>query len=102
MLVPVNWRLAGPEIAFIVNDAEAEILFVGAEFLDAVAAIRDQLASVREVVVTDRALGTAADRTSGTGSGDQWLNRSVSRPVMLDEGVISSLDAPVATHDYTR
>src|SRR5437763_2427407 len=32
VLVPVNWRLAGPEIAFIVNDAEAEILFVGAEF----------------------------------------------------------------------
>jgi acyl-CoA synthetase (AMP-forming)/AMP-acid ligase II len=40
VLVPVNWRLAPPEIAFVVNDAEAEILFVGAEFLDTVAAIR--------------------------------------------------------------
>ena len=66
MLVPVNWRLAGPEIAFIANDAEAEILFVGAEFLAAVAAIRDQLASVREVVVTDRDYPAWRDRQSAT------------------------------------
>jgi acyl-CoA synthetase (AMP-forming)/AMP-acid ligase II len=54
VLVPVNWRLAPPEIAFVVNDSGAEILFVGAEFLDAVVAIRDQLTSVRKIVVTDR------------------------------------------------
>jgi acyl-CoA synthetase (AMP-forming)/AMP-acid ligase II len=54
VLAPANWRLAPPEIAFVVNDAEAEILFVGAEFLDTVAAIRDQLTSVRKIVVTDR------------------------------------------------
>ena len=66
VLVPVNWRLAGPEIAFIANDAEAEILFVGAEFLAAVAAIRDQLASVREVVVTDRDYPAWRDRQSAT------------------------------------
>jgi acyl-CoA synthetase (AMP-forming)/AMP-acid ligase II len=54
VLVPVNWRLAPPEIAFVVNDARAEILFVGAEFLDAIAAIRDQLTTVRKIVVTDR------------------------------------------------
>jgi acyl-CoA synthetase (AMP-forming)/AMP-acid ligase II len=54
VLVPVNWRLAPPEIAFIVNDAEAEILFVGAEFLDTLAAIRDRLTSIRKIVVIDR------------------------------------------------
>jgi fatty-acyl-CoA synthase len=64
VLVPVNWRLAGPEVAFIVNDAEAEILFVGAEFLDTVAAIRDPLASVREIVVIDRDYPTWRDRQS--------------------------------------
>jgi fatty-acyl-CoA synthase len=62
VLVPVNWRLAGPEIAFIVNDAEAEILFIGAEFLDALAGIRDQLTSVREVVVIDRDYPAWRDR----------------------------------------
>jgi fatty-acyl-CoA synthase len=54
VLVPVNWRLAQTEIAFIVNDAEAQILFVGAEFLDTVAAIRDELTSVQKIVVIER------------------------------------------------
>jgi long-chain acyl-CoA synthetase len=38
--VDVNWRLAPPEIAFIVNDCQAKVLVVGADFvpvLDAVA-----------------------------------------------------------------
>jgi acyl-CoA synthetase (AMP-forming)/AMP-acid ligase II len=64
VLVPINWRLAQPEIAFIVNDAKAEILFVGAEFFATVAAIRDQLASVREIVVTDRDYPAWRDRRS--------------------------------------
>jgi long-chain acyl-CoA synthetase len=32
VIVPVNWRLAPAEIAYIVADAEAPILFVGEEF----------------------------------------------------------------------
>ncbi|WP_164139778.1 AMP-binding protein, partial [Stenotrophomonas maltophilia] len=28
---PVNWRLAGPEIAFIINDSRAAAVFVGPE-----------------------------------------------------------------------
>jgi acyl-CoA synthetase (AMP-forming)/AMP-acid ligase II len=31
-LTPINIRLAGPEIAYIVNDSEAKILFVGKDF----------------------------------------------------------------------
>src|SRR4051812_31028982 len=31
--VDVNWRLAPPEMAQIVNDAGAKVLFVGAEFV---------------------------------------------------------------------
>jgi acyl-CoA synthetase (AMP-forming)/AMP-acid ligase II len=54
VLVPVNWRLAPPEIAFVINDCGAEVLFIGADFVDTIAAIRDQLMTVREVIVTDR------------------------------------------------
>jgi len=32
MLVPLNWRLAGPELVFIVADAEPKVLAVEAEF----------------------------------------------------------------------
>ena len=35
VMAPVNWRLAGPEIAFIVGDCKAPVLFVGPEFVDA-------------------------------------------------------------------
>jgi long-chain acyl-CoA synthetase len=49
--VSVNWRLAPPEIAQIVNDAEARVLVVGSEFLPQLAAVEDQLLSVRRIVV---------------------------------------------------
>jgi fatty-acyl-CoA synthase len=64
VLVPVNWRLAAPEIAYLVSDAQAEMLFVGAEYLDTVARIRDQLTSVREVIVTDQDYPAWRDRQS--------------------------------------
>ncbi|MEO8811986.1 MAG: fatty acid--CoA ligase [Caulobacteraceae bacterium] len=34
VMAPINWRLAGPEIRYIVADAGARALFVGPEFLD--------------------------------------------------------------------
>lgn len=38
VMVPIGWRLAPPEIAFIVTNAEAKLLFVGGEFADMVRA----------------------------------------------------------------
>src|SRR5579864_201512 len=64
VLVPVNWRLAPPEVAFVINDCGAEVLFVGADFVDTIAAIRERLTSVREVIVTDRDYPTWRDRQS--------------------------------------
>jgi len=50
VLVPVNWRLAPPEVRFIVDDAGAEVLFVGPEFAALVEAIREELPSLRAIV----------------------------------------------------
>src|SRR3954468_9157681 len=47
VMAPVNWRLAGPEIAFIIGDCKAPMLFVGPEFLAQVEKIKAQLPSVR-------------------------------------------------------
>src|SRR5215212_6170685 len=33
VMAPVNWRLAGPEVAFIVADCRAAVLLVGPEFI---------------------------------------------------------------------
>ncbi len=49
--VAVNWRLAPPEMAYIVNDAEAAVLVVHEEFAEHLAAIEEDLTSVRRIVV---------------------------------------------------
>src|SRR3954447_3107137 len=53
VMAPVNWRLAGPEIAFIVEDCKAAVLFVGPEFIEQVRGIRPQLPSVRTFMTTE-------------------------------------------------
>jgi acyl-CoA synthetase (AMP-forming)/AMP-acid ligase II len=53
VMAPVNWRLAGPEIAFIVEDCKAPVLFVGPEFVEQVRSIRAQLPSVRHFITTE-------------------------------------------------
>jgi acyl-CoA synthetase (AMP-forming)/AMP-acid ligase II len=46
----VNWRLAGEEVGFTLNDCGASVLVVGSELMPAIAAIRDQLPAVRRVI----------------------------------------------------
>src|SRR5437762_3850695 len=53
VMAPVNWRLAGPEVAFIVTDCRAPVLFVGPEFITQVRQIKDQLPGVRSVITTE-------------------------------------------------
>ncbi|HKN97912.1 MAG TPA: long-chain-fatty-acid--CoA ligase [Pseudonocardiaceae bacterium] len=47
----VNFRLAPDEVRYVINDAQASILFVGTEFLPVLAKIRDDLPTVRRVIV---------------------------------------------------
>jgi acyl-CoA synthetase (AMP-forming)/AMP-acid ligase II len=44
---PVNFRLAGPEIAYILNDSGAKAIIHGPEFARALAEIRDQAPKVK-------------------------------------------------------
>ena len=43
VMAPVNWRLAGPEIAFIVEDCKAPLLFAGPEFVTMARGLKDRL-----------------------------------------------------------
>jgi long-chain acyl-CoA synthetase len=49
--VDVNWRLAPPEVSYIVNDAEAKVLVVGPEFVPVLDAIAGELTTVKKIVV---------------------------------------------------
>ncbi|HVE28277.1 MAG TPA: long-chain-fatty-acid--CoA ligase [Sporichthya sp.] len=55
----VNWRLAAEEVAYVLGDSGAEIVFVGAEFLPILDQIREKLTAVREVVVVGAAEGAS-------------------------------------------
>jgi fatty-acyl-CoA synthase len=56
-MVAVNWRLAPPEVEFILNDAEVQLLFVSSEYVGLVERIRDSLPTVRMIVVIGAAHG---------------------------------------------
>ena len=49
--VDVNWRLAAPEVSFIVNDSQAEVLIVGQEFVPVLDAIVGELDRVKTIIV---------------------------------------------------
>jgi len=46
----VNFRLAPPEIAYVINDAKARLLFVGPDFAGAIDTLRAQLPTVERVI----------------------------------------------------
>src|ERR1700730_749851 len=53
VMAPVNWRLAGPEVAFIVGDCKAPVLFVGPEFIVQARNIKPQLPDLRHIITTE-------------------------------------------------
>jgi len=55
VLVSVNWRLAPPEIAYILNDARAEIIFIGEQFAGLLDSARGELKLLKHVIVMDGA-----------------------------------------------
>src|SRR5207245_6187508 len=47
-LVPINWHLVGPEIAYIVQDCEAKVLVTHARFAEHAKAAADEIAFPKE------------------------------------------------------
>src|SRR5688572_24447706 len=49
--VAVNWRLAPAEMAYVINDAAARVLFVGPDFLGHLDAMEPSLKTVETIIV---------------------------------------------------
>jgi len=96
----VNWRLAAGELDYVINDSGATVLFAGSELLPAVAAIRDRLPRVTEVIVVGGpddtyeaflgAAGRLADRTAEVSVEDLWLVMYSSGTTGRPKGVMLS------------
>lgn len=48
--VGINWRLAPPEVAYVVNDSKAEVMFVGPDFFPLVEKIAGELTTVKRII----------------------------------------------------
>lgn len=53
VIVPINARLAGPEIEYVLNDAEIKVLFVGEMFVEMIQKIGPGLNTVQRVITTN-------------------------------------------------
>ncbi|MGB3805910.1 MAG: fatty acid--CoA ligase [Erythrobacter sp.] len=61
VMTPVNWRLAAPEVAYILGNCDARIVFVGEGFVDVLERVRGDLAHVEKVIGVETAGSTDAD-----------------------------------------
>ncbi len=85
VLTPINWRLATPEIGFIVEDAQCKILFIGPEFVSLLDAIRNDCPSLRVFVGIEEAsrdLISLEDWLEGSSDSDPM------RPIAVDDVVL--------------
>lgn len=53
VLLAINWRLSSQEILYIINDSEAEFLFVDACFIPIVLSIKDKFVYTKEIIITN-------------------------------------------------
>ncbi len=81
--LPLNYRLAGPEFQFILNDSEAKVLVTEEEFAPTIQKIRQQLRALKEIVYVGN------DVPAGETSYDKLLERRSSSKV---EHAVMDLD----------
>jgi acyl-CoA synthetase (AMP-forming)/AMP-acid ligase II len=62
----VNFRLAPPEVVYVITDSRARLLFVGSEFAQAVEQFRDKLTDVERVI-------RVGGSTDGGDEYEEWL-----------------------------
>ncbi len=57
VMTPVNWRLAAPEVLYVLNDCQAKILFVGPEFGEMAEKIGPEIKHVTKIFGSEGAVG---------------------------------------------
>lgn len=50
VLCPINWRLARPEIEYILNDFKPAIFFIGTEFMDMAPTLKNAVPSITHII----------------------------------------------------
>src|SRR3569833_3458340 len=97
--VPVNYRLAPDEVAYIVDNAKAKVLVAGAEFAPVLDAIADRLQHTEHLIVVggtgtyeDYATWSDTEDTRQDEAGEVFVKLYSSGPTGLPKGVMQTHD----------
>ncbi len=105
---PINFRLVGPEIEYIVNNADARVMLVDAEFAPMIDEIRSGLKAVREFIVVGEArdgyieyeslLAASSEDEPGVrvAPADPWILLYTSGTTGRPKGVVRSHESYIA------
>ena len=94
-IVGVNWRLAAPEIAYVLNDAGCEVLFVGKEYCGAIEKIVIDCQTLKQVIAMDGGHPLWPDYVPWR---DAHEARDPMLPVALDDDVIQLYTSGTTGH----
>src|SRR6476660_5747486 len=76
---PINWRLAGPEVAYILQDSAAPILFVGQEFIGTFGRIAQECPAVKTIIAVEASTENWPDYTA-------WRDAAAALPPKVEVG----------------
>ncbi len=105
---PINFRLVGPEVEYIVNNADAKVMMVDDEFVPMVSEIREKLVKVSDFIVVGKscdgfieyeALLAEADAEEpglNVAPADPWILLYTSGTTGRPKGVIRSHESYIA------
>ena len=75
--VDINWRLAAPEVEYIVNDAQAKVLVVGPDLVPVLEAIRANLTTITTVLVIGDDYESAVDAQQSDDPGATMMSEDI-------------------------
>ena len=95
VMVGVNWRLAPPEIAFVLNDAGCEVLFVSSDYYETVDKITMDTPKLKTVIAMD---GGHNQYESYEGWRDAHAAKDPMLPIAPDDDVIQLYTSGTTGH----
>jgi len=78
VLCPINWRLALPEIVYVLNDFKPKIFLIGTEFMELVPALKEAVPSILHIVPMEEDEGFDTHYTTWRDSWNIWSEQDVS------------------------